>query len=461
MVTIYEDRRRYVRREVGIPITCSELSENRSQFQSQKFQTVTSNISVGGMAFESSYDYPPESVLLTDICLPDEEPSLLKKMRVVRSQPLPGETGFLVGVEFAEETRPDQDRMERYLESLNFLGLLDEMCRLDASDLHLTVGRLPVVRIQRKIRSMGTYELQPGQIEVMLYPYLKRPEIELFLKKKELNFSLTTPTGLRFRVNMHFQKGMIEATIRHIPNEIRGFAELGLPVFALEQLCQHRSGLVLITGKAGSGKTTTLASMVDYINKNMDSVIITVEDPIEYVHVSQKCVVKQREVGRDTESSAAALRNALRQDPDVVVIGELLDSDSVMEAICAAETGHLVFATVHAPGAVQALERIVNLFPIDLTSVICKKLSGCLNGMLSQVLVPGKQGGAVLATELLVLTPALKNIIREGIFEQIGSYLQTGKELGMHTLQSSLNRLADQNLINRETIEYYTNSKTE
>jgi twitching motility protein PilT len=224
----------------------------------------------------------------------------------------------------------------------------------------------------------------------------------------------------------------------------------------MERFCKEKSGLLLIAGTTGSGKTTTVASMVDFINKNYERVIIAIEDPIEYIHVSQKSVIKQRELGSDTCLYSEALKRSLRQDPDVIVVGELLDKECVTAAIRAAEAGHLVISTIHAPDSAQAIERVIHFFPPEHAPSICQQLSTSLIGIVFQVLVPSKTAGRVLATEVLIATTAIKNLIREGKFYQLLMSIQTGREFGMYTLESRLKDLYDKGIIDYGTLQEYT-----
>jgi len=253
-------------------------------------------------------------------------------------------------------------------------------------------------------------------------------------------------------VNMHSQKGHVEAVLRSIATNIKTFEELGMPVEKLENFCGQKSGLMLIAGTTGAGKTTTMIAMVDYINRTQERVVITIEDPIEYTLKSEHSVIKQRELGSDTRSYAEALKRVLRQDPDVICVGELLDGECLMAAMRAAETGHLVISTVHAPDTVAAIERMVNFFPPEHATNVRQQLSSCLIGILFQILLTsGQQDGRVVATELLLNSSAMKNLIREGRYSLMGNVLQTGRAQGMHTLNDSIKDLCEKGSIDSET----------
>ena len=277
--------------------------------------------------------------------------------------------------------------------------------------------------------------------------------------QRELDFAFSPDVHSRFRVNLHFQSGFLEATLRSVPTKPKSFEDLDLPVETLQQFCSKKAGLILVAGATGSGKTTTMAAMVDYINSSQQRVVITVEDPIEFKHVARKSVIKQRELGQDTLSYSEALKRSLRQDPDVIVVGELIDSECVMAALRAAETGHLVISTIHAPDTSQALERIVNLFPPEHAANVCQTLSSSLIGVLFQMLVQGTEGRRALATELLISNFAVKNLIREKKFSQIPSCIQTGGQQGMYPLKSSLQELSRRGLIDSEVMQQLTRSR--
>jgi len=309
-----------------------------------------------------------------------------------------------------------------------------------------------MVRREGRILTMAGDVIESEQVEAMLFPLMTREQIEYFEKNKEMDFAFSPDINSRFRVNMHSQKGQIEAVLRNIPTEIKTFEELGLPVEILENFCKQKSGLILIAGTTGAGKTTSMISMVDYVNRTQERVVVTIEDPIEYTLKSEHSVIKQRELGSDTYSYAEALKRVLRQDPDVICVGELLDGECLMSAMRAAETGHLVVSTVHAPDTVAAIERMVNFFPPEHALHARQQLSSCLLGILYQVLVEaGQQDERVVATELMLNSSAMKNLIREGRYNLMGNVLQTGRAQGMYTLKDSIMGLCEKGIISSET----------
>ena len=448
------EKRGHARRNIRVPIMCWEFKDDKPV--GQGMEIISRDLSAGGVAFESQTIYPLGTVFLTEIYLPGRKEPLVCRLKVARIETVLGKEKYLIGTSFSNIKDEDKGFVAACLEKLNLYTILDRALKVEASDLHLTVGRPPFLRVQGKIHYiMKTEPVQEGEIKAMVYPLLNNAQIETFERNKELDFAFSPTVNSRFRVNLHMQKGFLEAALRTIPTSTKTFEELGLPLVAMERFCKEKSGLILIAGTTGSGKTTTMASMVDFLNRSLERVIITIEDPIEYIHTSQKCIIKQRELGSDTYSYAEALKRTLRQDPDTIVVGELLDSECVTAAIKAAETGHLVVSTIHAPDTTQAVERIANFFPPEHGQNICQQLSSCLLGILFQALIPGKDGKRVLATELLMTSPAVKNMIREGKFNQMRLSIQTGRDYGMYTLESRLQELYDKAVIDYNTLQEY------
>jgi twitching motility protein PilT len=330
-------------------------------------------------------------------------------------------------------------------------GLLKVCIEQKASDLHITENSSPVIRVDGKLIFLTQYNhLTKEDLKKCIYGILSDRQKEKFEKDLELDFSLALEGMERFRVNIHVQRGSVEAAFRRIPIYVPSLEELGLPP-AIIDFSRRQSGLVLITGPTGSGKTTTLASMINLINEERSCMITLIEDPIEYVHQNKKAVIKQREVYSDTHSFAEALKRCLRQDPDVIVVGEMRDLETISTALTAAETGHLVLATLHTPDAAQTIERIIDVFPSHQQQQVRLQLSASLQGVVSQILLPRAEGyGRVMASEVLVATPAIRNLIREQAVEQIPTAIQTGIQYGMHTMDMSLKVLYQEGIISYE-----------
>ncbi len=317
-----------------------------------------------------------------------------------------------------------------------------------ASDLHLTEKEPPILRIDGKLIRTEHSAFSREDVKRVIYSVLNASQKEKFEKDLELDISLALPHLDRFRVNVHMQRGVVEAAFRRVPSEIPAPQELGLPSITID-LIRKPNGLVLITGPTGVGKTTTLASLIDFINNERECLIICIEDPIEFVHKNKKSIIKQRQVYSDTHSFAAALRHVLRQDPDVIMVGEMRDLETISTALTAAETGHLVLATLHTPDAPQTVERIIDVFPPHQQQQVKLQLANCLQGVVSQLLLPHISGkGLVLAAEIMIATPGIRNLIREQEIEQIPTLMQTGSQYGMKTMDKSLKELLNKGLIN-------------
>lgn len=325
---------------------------------------------------------------------------------------------------------------------LNIRSLLEEMIQRRASDLHLTAGDRPKLRIDGNIvNASADIVLTPKDTLQLAYSILTEAQKKRFEVEDELDFSFGIQNLSRFRGNVYKQRGCVAVAIRQIPFEIQGFDQLGLPPI-VARLAERPRGLVLVTGPTGSGKSTTLAAMIDKINREERGHILTIEDPIEFVHRHQNCIVNQREVGSDTRSFANALKYALRQDPDVVLIGEMRDLETIAAALTIAETGHLALATLHTNSAAEAINRIIDVFPSHQQSQVRAQLAFVLEGVITQTLLPRASGsGRVLAAEILVCTPAVRASIRDDKIHQIYSQMQAGKKFGMQTLNDSLYQL--------------------
>src|SRR3982750_4293625 len=323
--------------------------------------------------------------------------------------------------------------------SVNLRTLLEEMIERDASDLHITSGERPKLRIDGEIQSSKLdFVMTPKDTLQLAYSVLTENQKKRFEMEDELDFSFGIQNLARFRGNCFKQRGCVSMVIRQIPFSIKTFDDLRLPdVF--RKMAERPRGLVLVTGPTGSGKSTTLAAMIDKINKERKGHIITVEDPIEFIHRHQGCIVNQREVGTDTKSFQASLKYALRQDPDVILIGEMRDLDTIQAALTISETGHLAFATLHTNSAAEAINRIIDVFPSHQQSQVRAQLAFVLEGIVTQTLLPKAKGrGRAMAAEILVCTPAVRALIRDDKIHQIYSTMQSGKKYGMQTMNDAL-----------------------
>jgi twitching motility protein PilT len=325
---------------------------------------------------------------------------------------------------------------------INLRALLEEMIEKDASDLHLVAGERPKLRVDGDIVSASSEEVMtPKDTLSLAYSVLTENQKKRFETESELDFSFGIQNLARFRGNVFKQRGCVSVVIRQIPFNVKTFNELGLPN-VVAQLSDRPRGLVLVTGPTGSGKSTTLAAMIDKINKELKGHIITVEDPIEFIHRHQSCIVNQREVGTDTNSFQAALKYALRQDPDVVLIGEMRDLETIQAALTIAETGHLAFATLHTNSAAESINRIIDVFPSHQQSQVRAQLAFVLEGVVTQTLLQRAKGrGRVMAAEIMICTPAIRALIRDDKVHQIESSMQAGKKYGMQTLNDALYQL--------------------
>ncbi len=339
--------------------------------------------------------------------------------------------------------------------------LLEEVVKKRASDLHIQVGLPPMLRIDGSlVPAAGTQPLDMQGVEQLVFQILAEDQRQILLKDKEFDFSFAFGNLGRFRVNAFHERGNLAAALRLIPNEIKSATELGMPPI-ISTFSEFPRGLVLVTGPTGSGKSTTLAALVDKINSEKSKHIITIEDPIEFTHKSKKSVVVQREVHYDTYSFSAALRSSLRQDPDVVLIGEMRDLETISAAITIAETGHLVFATLHTNSAAQSIDRMIDVFPPHQQPQIRAQLSNILMAICSQRLVPAIGGGRVVAAEVLIANPAVRNIIREGKSHQLDAVIQTGAEQGMQTMDRTLVNLVQSGTITYDSAREYAVDLTE
>jgi twitching motility protein PilT len=336
---------------------------------------------------------------------------------------------------------------------LDFAQILIEVMERNCSDLHLTAGSPPMVRERGRLKPLDYPALTPQTVREVVYSILSDAQRQRLETDWQLDFAYSIPSKARFRVNAYFQRASIGAAFRLIPDTMPALDDLGLPP-VLREFTKKPRGFVLVTGPTGSGKSTTLAAMIDLINEERQEHIMTIEDPIEFLHRHKRCIVNQRELGSDAQTFSLALKAALRQDPDVILVGEMRDLDTISTALTAAETGHLVFATLHTQDTAQTVDRIVDVFPPEQQHQVRVQLSVALQGIVTQQLLPTADGTSrVCATEVLVPTPAIRNLIREGKTHQIYSALQTGATHSMQTMDACLVDLVRRQKITRELAE--------
>jgi len=328
----------------------------------------------------------------------------------------------------------------------------------NASDLHLSAGESPMVRIHGEMKRIEMPPISKENLHMMLYDILNDQQRKRFEEMHELDFSIDLKGIARFRVNAFRQARGEGVVFRVIPSKILSIEQLGLPK-SLREVTKNERGLVLVTGPTGSGKSTTLAAMIDIINNSLNGHIITIEDPIEFVHESKKCLINQRELGSHTHSFANALRSALREDPDIILVGEMRDLETISLALTAAETGHLVFSTVHTSGASKTVDRIIDVFPAAQQDQVRAQFAESIQAVISQVLLKRRDGrGLVPALEIMTGTPAVRNLIREGKVAQLPSTIQTGQKFGMITLDQSLKELVSKGIVDKEQCLYFASS---
>jgi len=340
--------------------------------------------------------------------------------------------------------------------------MLTQVVERNASDLHITPGAHPTIRVRGRLTPLDDFpKLDPSMTREIVYSILGNDQRQRLETDWQIDFAYSIPGLARFRVNAYFQRASIGAAFRLIPADLKTVDQLGLPP-VVHELARRPRGFVLVTGPTGSGKSTSLAAMIDEINETRDEHIMTIEDPIEFLHAHKRCLVNQRELGNDAQSFALALKAALRQDPDVILVGEMRDLETISTALTAAETGHLVFATLHTQDTAQTIDRIIDAFPAGQQDQIRVQLSVALQGIVTQQLLPTADGaGRVCACEILVPTPAVRNLIREGKTHQIPSVLQTGASAGMQTMDSALATLVRAGKISQRLAESRSSTPAE
>ncbi|MDP2923690.1 MAG: PilT/PilU family type 4a pilus ATPase [Candidatus Omnitrophota bacterium] len=411
------------------------------------------NIGTHGISFYANEEFELNSKIKITFYISEKEQisffGHVVRMEIFKEVPMK----YVVGAEFENMNEDGRMKINNFLSEINIYNILDRINLENAIDMHLVAGYPPIIKRVGKLEQEGE-PLDEYTLRSLLVNILDEERYAKFMRDKDINFVFNYQDK-RLRTNIHFQQGKVEGVFRMLPSQIKSPSQLGLPP-VVERLLENKKGLLLVAGRTGSGKTTTLASMVEALNNERDGIIICIEDPIEYVHVNKKCIIKQREVGRDTISFASAVKNALRQNPDVLVIGEILDMQTMEIAITASESGTLVLTSIHAPNSSQALDRITSFFPPDLQKHILTRLSLVLKGIITQELLPrSDESNFVPAVEILVVNDALRNIIREGDWKQIATTIQTGRNLGMQSMQDSLEHLVRARIIDNVYLKEY------
>jgi twitching motility protein PilT len=454
MTTFGEEKRASYRTFINIPFSI-EVSDPIDKTTNIK-TLIIRDISENGICFKSDELFPISAEYKVKFQLPDNDNIINATIKVVRVEVL-GLDEFDFGACFSFISEIDRGTIKRSIERVNIRNLLAIVIKKNASDLHLLVNQSPIIRVNGELESLTTEQpFTPEEIKQLLYSLMNKQQIRAFERDKELDFGMQYDIKSRFRVNLHQQRGFLEATFRLINTREFSYEELNIPD-VVKDLTRQREGLILITGPTGSGKSTTMSAMVDLINHERKAVIVTLERPIEYVHANIKSIIKQREIGIDTNSFASALKSTLRQDPNIIVVGELDDIDTISTAFIAAEAGYLVIASFHAPSAIQAIDRLANTFPTEHRKKILNQLSVCLNAVIVQLLMPKtNKKGRVLACEVLIVNEAVKRNIRKDELIQISSIIQTSRSIKMQSMTESIKRAYENGSIDGTTLEYYT-----
>ncbi|PIQ82469.1 MAG: type IV pili twitching motility protein PilT [Candidatus Omnitrophica bacterium CG11_big_fil_rev_8_21_14_0_20_64_10] len=447
------NRRQAYRARLACPMVYQVLQEGRAAGPLIHAHTI--NISSKGILMRTTQAQELNATIEAQINLPGVQPALSATGRIVRVEEEEEGKWYLIGVSFSRLEPESHVTFLNQLEVLAITELLKELMRAGGSDLHLTTGQPPIIRLKGKLTPLNRPAFQSHQIRASLYSIMSEEKIQTFEKTKELDFAYSLAPEKRFRFNVHWQRGQVEAAIRVIPAKIPTWEQLHVPPVVLDW-CDKANGLILVVGPTGSGKTTTINTLIHEINKKRDAIIICLERPIEYVHTNIKSVIKQREIGSDTLSFAEAVKRSLRQDPDVIVVGEVEDAETAQVVLAAAETGNLVFASFHATNTIQAVDRFLNICPAQMRTQVSFQLASVLQGVLTQHLLPKEEamgGGIVLATEVFVPSEGGKSHIRNGTLSQLYSAIETGGSYGMHTLESSIKKLVQQGIVSEETAQ--------
>ncbi|MBI3321864.1 MAG: PilT/PilU family type 4a pilus ATPase [Candidatus Omnitrophica bacterium] len=451
-----KERRGFRRVQLTLPVRFR--AEDRSDGW---FTGSTRDVSALGMLVATQVCVDVATPLSLLFTVPSEQEPRQLRALVTRVELGEAKGSYLLGVKFVDLDEAARKHIAAALQETDIMGLLRLAVETHASDVHLSTNHPPLVRVAGRLGPLRNRPIAPLDLKHMIYSLMDERQRGAFERDLELNFSLSIEPTIRYRVNVHSQRGNVEAAFRRIEPAIRSTAELHLPPI-IERFSELQDGLILVTGPTGAGKTTTVSAMVDYINATRAAVVITLELPIEYVYAYKRSVIKQREVGIDTHSFPIALREAMRQDPDVIVVGEVRDEETMKTALDASETGHLVLATFPAASCTDSILRVIHFFPKDRQQETQLQLANSLRAVISQRLLPRADAvGVIPATEILVNTMAVANLIRSGTIEQIPSVIQTSLKQGMYNLDSSLERLYRSGLISLETVKQHSENLDE
>ncbi|MCM8771013.1 MAG: PilT/PilU family type 4a pilus ATPase [Candidatus Omnitrophica bacterium] len=449
------EKRRYSR----IPVTLTIKYCKEDELEPIYKDAISNDISEGGILIQTKESLPvgtPLKLYITSVRLTSP---IQISGKVVRVEEVEEGKLYNLGIAFTAIEQKHTDFIKKYIQTVDLDKILNFAVQKRASDIHLVANQPPIMRLYGELIPVHDRALNAEEVKGLIYGFLTERQKEKFEKDLELDTSYINDMG-RFRVNVHQEKGQLGAAFRYISTEIKSISELGLPK-VVEDLARKPNGLIVVTGPTGSGKSTTLAAMIEQINRERKCMIISLEDPIEYLYQSKKAIIRQREIGFDSHSFIEALKHTLRQDVDVILIGEIRDLDSISIALTAAETGHLVLTTLHTTDAISTVNRIVDVFPSSQQQQIRMQLAETLRGIIAQLLLPRKdKQGLVVANEILVQTPAVANIIRQGNTEQLRTIIQTSTQLGMQTMDSSLLKLITDGAIAYETALPYVKDPT-
>jgi twitching motility protein PilT len=450
----FDERRQAQRIYIRIPGNCEIIDPVNKT--AKTINIICRNVSADSVYFETEEPLPlgTEANLLFQ--LPKSEHAIRVTVKVIRLETIEEERIFGVSARYINLAETDALQIKQFVDRLDVNKLFESTISKGASDLHLVAFMPPVLRIYGELEILTDFpKIDSEDIQNLVFSIMTRQQRQIFDQQKELDFGIQFDMNNRFRINVHQQKGYIEASCRLINTQLMSMEELGLPE-VVKDLARLRDGLVLVAGPTGSGKSTTMASMVELINKEKKSVVITLERPIEYVHPNYNSIIKQREIGIDTLSFSAALRSSLRQDPNVIVIGELEDLETVKTALIAAESGHLVIASFHSPNTLQAIDRLANMFPPENRKQALFQLSNCIKAILSQLLIPRKdKPGRILTMEVLISNDAVKRIIRNDELIQLPTVIQTGSAFKMQSMFESIKHYVGLGIIDTEMGNFY------